>query len=229
MVGWCWCGTASPSATSSARLDTRPPGAELTPTGPRAGQGIRAGCRAAGAARAFGGHPGVADGRGDRRRTRRGRRMKSSASTRCRSASWKTATTTRRSRNSMPSTSDGITANSTCRCPAARPPTTCWTATCRCSPTCGCATSTTTTGPATSSSSATARRSGWRPRCWPAWTASFALDNHLDNAESVVLAPITDGRWSCVRWGTLTPPFYPEPEAAVPVADAVRSSTDPMG
>ena len=36
---------------------------------------------------------------------------------------------------------------------------------------------------------------------------NFALDNHLDNAESVVLAPITDGRWSCVRWGT--------PDAAV--------------
>jgi broad specificity phosphatase PhoE len=57
---------------------------------------------------------------------------------------------------------------------------------------------------------------------------NFALDNHLDNAESVVLTPITDGRWSCVRWGTLTPPFYPQP-AASPVADAVRSSTDPMG
>ncbi|OBH30024.1 phosphoglycerate mutase [Mycobacterium sp. E342] len=58
--------------------------------------------------------------------------------------------------------------------------------------------------------------------------AGFALDNHLDNAESVVLAPITDGRWSCVRWGSLTPPFYPEAEAT-PVADAVHSSTDPMG
>jgi broad specificity phosphatase PhoE len=58
--------------------------------------------------------------------------------------------------------------------------------------------------------------------------ADFALDNHLANTESVVLAPITDGRWSCVRWGTLTPPFYPEPEAT-PVADAVRSGTDPMG
>jgi broad specificity phosphatase PhoE len=57
---------------------------------------------------------------------------------------------------------------------------------------------------------------------------NFALDNHLDNAESVVLAPITDGRWSCVRWGALTPPFYPEGDAS-PVADAVRSSTDPMG
>lgn len=57
---------------------------------------------------------------------------------------------------------------------------------------------------------------------------SFALDNHLDNAEAVVLAPITDGRWSCVRWGARTPPFYPEPEAS-PVTDAVRSSTDPMG
>ncbi|HET9889069.1 MAG TPA: histidine phosphatase family protein [Mycobacterium sp.] len=58
--------------------------------------------------------------------------------------------------------------------------------------------------------------------------ADFALDHHLDNAESVALTPITDGRWSCVRWGTLTPPFYPE-EEATPVADAVRSSTDPMG
>lgn len=58
--------------------------------------------------------------------------------------------------------------------------------------------------------------------------ANFALDNHLDNAESVALAPITDGRWSCVRWGVLTPPFYPEAEAS-PVADAVHSSTDPMG
>ena len=58
--------------------------------------------------------------------------------------------------------------------------------------------------------------------------ADFALDNHLDNAQSVVLAPITDGRWSCVRWGSLTPPFYPEAPAS-PVVDAVRSSTDPMG
>jgi probable phosphoglycerate mutase len=61
--------------------------------------------------------------------------------------------------------------------------------------------------------------------------AEFALDRHLDNAESVVLAPITDGRWSCVRWGALTPPFYPDPSeaGASSVPDAVRSSTDPMG
>ncbi|MEE6136287.1 histidine phosphatase family protein [Mycobacterium sp. 050128] len=61
--------------------------------------------------------------------------------------------------------------------------------------------------------------------------AGFALDNHLGNAESVVLAPITDGRWSCVRWGTLTPPFYPDPseDEATPIADAVHSGTDPMG
>lgn len=57
---------------------------------------------------------------------------------------------------------------------------------------------------------------------------NFALDNHLDNAESVVLAPITDGRWSCVRWGAVTPPFYPQADAS-PVVDAVRSGTDPMG
>jgi probable phosphoglycerate mutase len=58
--------------------------------------------------------------------------------------------------------------------------------------------------------------------------ANFALDNHLSNAESVVLAPITDGRWSCLRWGTRTPPFYPEAESTA-VADAVHAGTDPMG
>jgi probable phosphoglycerate mutase len=58
--------------------------------------------------------------------------------------------------------------------------------------------------------------------------ANFALDHHLNNAESVVLAPITDGRWSCLRWGTLTPPFCPQADAS-PVADAVGSGTDPMG
>ena len=58
--------------------------------------------------------------------------------------------------------------------------------------------------------------------------ANFALDNHLGNAESVVLSPITDGRWSCVRWGALTPPFYPQPDDSA-VADAVASSSDPMG
>jgi broad specificity phosphatase PhoE len=56
---------------------------------------------------------------------------------------------------------------------------------------------------------------------------SFALDHHLANTESVVLAPITDGRWSCVQWGSLTPPFYPEP-VIHPVQDALQSA-DPMG
>jgi broad specificity phosphatase PhoE len=56
---------------------------------------------------------------------------------------------------------------------------------------------------------------------------NFALDHHLANTESVVLAPITDGRWSCVQWGELTPPFYPEPEAH-PVEDALHGA-DPMG
>jgi broad specificity phosphatase PhoE len=58
--------------------------------------------------------------------------------------------------------------------------------------------------------------------------ADFALDNHLGNAESVVLSPITDGRWSCLRWGSLRPPFYPQPDST-PVTDAVTSSSDPMG
>ncbi len=57
--------------------------------------------------------------------------------------------------------------------------------------------------------------------------AGFALDHHLANAESVVLAPITDGRWSCLQWSTLTPPFYPEPDVH-PVEDALQSA-DPMG
>ncbi|GFG72663.1 hypothetical protein MBOT_00280 [Mycobacterium botniense] len=55
----------------------------------------------------------------------------------------------------------------------------------------------------------------------------FVLDHHLGNTESVVLIPITDGRWSCVRWGELSPPFSPEP-APAPIADAVRCNTDPM-
>jgi len=58
--------------------------------------------------------------------------------------------------------------------------------------------------------------------------SSFVLDHHLANTEAVVLTPITDGRWSCLQWGNLTPPFYPVPDAAV-VADAVESSSDPMG
>jgi probable phosphoglycerate mutase len=56
---------------------------------------------------------------------------------------------------------------------------------------------------------------------------NFALDNHLGNTEAVVLAPITDGRWSCVQWGAILPPFYPEPDAH-PVEDALDSG-DPMG
>jgi probable phosphoglycerate mutase len=56
---------------------------------------------------------------------------------------------------------------------------------------------------------------------------TFALDHHLANTESVVLAPVTDGRWSCVQWGARLPPFYPEPDAD-PVHDALES-VDPMG
>jgi probable phosphoglycerate mutase len=56
---------------------------------------------------------------------------------------------------------------------------------------------------------------------------TFVLDNPLDNAESVVLAPITDGRWSCVQWGRLTPPFWPK-RGTTPVEDALASGTDPI-
>lgn len=56
---------------------------------------------------------------------------------------------------------------------------------------------------------------------------TFALDHHLANTESVVLAPITDGRWSCLQWGALTPPFYPEPEADA--VEEAKTAADPMG
>jgi probable phosphoglycerate mutase len=57
--------------------------------------------------------------------------------------------------------------------------------------------------------------------------SGFALDHHLPNGECVVLSPITDGRWSCVQWGSLTPPFYPETDVH-PVEDALQGA-DPMG
>ena len=57
--------------------------------------------------------------------------------------------------------------------------------------------------------------------------SSFVLDHHLANTEAVALSPITDGRWSCVQWGALSPPFYPEPDVH-PVEDALES-VDPMG
>jgi broad specificity phosphatase PhoE len=53
--------------------------------------------------------------------------------------------------------------------------------------------------------------------------SSFALDNHLANTEAVVLVPIAGGGWECVQWATHTPPFEP------PVHDAVDSADDPMG
>ncbi len=57
--------------------------------------------------------------------------------------------------------------------------------------------------------------------------AGFVLKHHLANAEAVTLAPITDGRWSCVQWGSRTPPFYPEPDVH-PVQEALQAA-DPMG
>ncbi len=53
--------------------------------------------------------------------------------------------------------------------------------------------------------------------------AHFAFEHHLANTESVVLAPVTDGRWSCVHWGSAGPPFYAQPDAEADSAD------DPMG
>lgn len=55
----------------------------------------------------------------------------------------------------------------------------------------------------------------------------FAVDHHLANTESVVLAPVPEGRWSCVRWGSLGPPFGTAP-TVTRNRDTVRSA-DPMG
>ena len=68
----------------------------------------------------------------------------------------------------------------------------------------------------------------------------FALDNHLDNTESVVLTPTAGGRWSCARWGSVAPPLSAEVSRTTTgsggpggpgghVADAVRPAADPMG
>ena len=56
---------------------------------------------------------------------------------------------------------------------------------------------------------------------------SFVLEHHLANTDAVVLAPVTDGRWSCVHWGAQSPPFYPEPDVH-PVEEALQAA-DPMG
>ncbi len=56
---------------------------------------------------------------------------------------------------------------------------------------------------------------------------SFVVEHHIGNAESVVLAPITDGRWSCVHWGQHGPPFMPDPRG-MPRPEELESA-DPMG
>lgn len=48
----------------------------------------------------------------------------------------------------------------------------------------------------------------------------FAANNHLSNTETVELAPQPDGGWECVRWGAIEPPFE---HRLIPPAD------DPMG
>lgn len=57
--------------------------------------------------------------------------------------------------------------------------------------------------------------------------SSFVLEHHLANTEAVALAPIAGGRWSCLRWGARTPPFHPEADVH-PVVDALEAA-DPMG
>jgi len=56
---------------------------------------------------------------------------------------------------------------------------------------------------------------------------TFVVEHHLANAESVVLAPITDARWSCLHWGRHTPPFMPDPRGMPPPEQL--DTADPMG
>lgn len=58
---------------------------------------------------------------------------------------------------------------------------------------------------------------------------AFAVEHHLNNTESVVLSPITDGRWSCVRWGTMSPPFYPGAQPASETETETLDTAGPMG
>jgi probable phosphoglycerate mutase len=51
-------------------------------------------------------------------------------------------------------------------------------------------------------------------------TPPFTTNNHLDNTETIELAPRLDGGWDCLRWGRYTPPFD---------AKAEPGPDDPMG
>jgi broad specificity phosphatase PhoE len=53
--------------------------------------------------------------------------------------------------------------------------------------------------------------------------SSFAIEHHLANTEAVVLTPVADGGWNCAQWGTRTPPFEPVPD------EIPAESVDPMG
>ena len=56
---------------------------------------------------------------------------------------------------------------------------------------------------------------------------SFVVEHHLTNAQAVVLVPEPDGAWSCARWGEHEPPFLPDPRG-MPAPDEMESA-DPMG
>lgn len=49
---------------------------------------------------------------------------------------------------------------------------------------------------------------------------AFSSSTHLDNTQTIELLPTAGGRWECVRWGAVLPPFHS------PTRDVVD---DPMG
>lgn len=49
----------------------------------------------------------------------------------------------------------------------------------------------------------------------------FAAKNHLDNTERIELVPVAGGGWTCARWGRFEPPFED--------ADVSPLPDDPMG
>lgn len=53
---------------------------------------------------------------------------------------------------------------------------------------------------------------------------AFALAHPLANATAVVLVPVTDGRWSCLQWGSEKPPFQADMDTTATDCVADRES-----
>ena len=57
--------------------------------------------------------------------------------------------------------------------------------------------------------------------------SSFVLEHHLANTEAVALTPVAGGRWRCEWWGSRSATFDPDPD--VPAGQDGLQAADPMG